>query len=727
MILVSPREGNNLTVISAGSFWADIAEDGTPVPAAIDVPGSVSVTAAGTIYAVTVTAGDTASLDAGHIDQADRDRDAFILADSVSVSVRDDLGTSADPFLVDTNSGRTGAGTLSIRARSAVVNELSGDVTLKDVRTEGDFTLNVPGSVTDGNGTQDNAAAAAQAALDEAAEHAAAAAAAVKVLEDHENRTGTLTAEDRAKLNAARDELTAAQAALAQAAEAARAAKEAAAQTESTVQTGGGMNLTAGGSVGENGHGLSVDTAGVVSVTAGADVHLTSDTGLSVNIDAGAGSGDVSIAAQGDVSTAQEGSILADRLSVNSTGGSAGGAGAPLNLSVNRADVSAQNVTLTNDRNLEIGTIHASGSGQGPDGRGDVSLAVEGSVTQASGAGIYGGSLSANVLGDFGTADRQIDINAQTADITASNIGISNHSGSLGVRNLTGSDVTVTADGDIVGSGEGKHITADSLTTRSEGTTGKASESDTQLDVDVKGNVSQSSEYGLLNTAGTGSSNTIPQDQGDQPGGSSSDNPIHSSSGDQTGNIVPVPASDDTAGQNLFATARGKKGKVKLSWTEVKGATGYVVYMATGNKKNYKVVATTGAGTLNTVIRKLKKNGIYNFRIVALKGQAQLAESPVIYSVAGKSAKGGRSEARSIKVKKKLTIKLGRKKKILAKVRRKAARLLKYVKDLRYFVEDPAVVSVNAKGKVKALKKGTTRIWLLTVNGIWKAVTITVA
>ena len=282
MILVSPREGNNLTVISAGNFCADIAEDGTLVPAVIEVPGSVSITAAGTIYAVTVTAGNTAALDAEHIEQADRDRDAFILADSVSVSVRDDLGSTEVPFLVDTKSGRTGAGTLSIRARSAVVNELSGDVTLKDVRTEGDFTLNVPGSVTDGNGTQDNAAAAAQAALDEAAEHAAAAAAAVKILEDHENRTGTLTAEDRAKLNAARDGLAAAQAELARAAEAARAAKEAAAQAESTIQTGGDMNLTAGGGVGENGHGLSVDAAGVVSVTAGADVHLTSDTGLSV-------------------------------------------------------------------------------------------------------------------------------------------------------------------------------------------------------------------------------------------------------------------------------------------------------------------------------------------------------------------------------------------------------------------------------------------------------------
>jgi hypothetical protein len=99
----------------------------------------------------------------------------------------------------------------------------------------------------------------------------------------------------------------------------------------------------------------------------------------------------------------------------------------------------------------------------------------------------------------------------------------------------------------------------------------------------------------------------------------------------------------------------------------------------------------------------------------------------VVYSVAGKAAQGGRSEAKSIKVKKYLKIKLGRKKKIQAKVRKKAAKLLKYVKELRYFVENPAIVSVSRKGKVKALKKGTTRIWLLTVNGIWKAVTITVA
>ena len=52
-----------------------------------------------------------------------------------------------------------------------------GDVTIGSVRVEGDFTLNVPGSVLDGNSDADDAAAAAQAAQDAANQEAASKAA----------------------------------------------------------------------------------------------------------------------------------------------------------------------------------------------------------------------------------------------------------------------------------------------------------------------------------------------------------------------------------------------------------------------------------------------------------------------------------------------------------------------------------------------------------------------
>ena len=158
----------------------------------------------------------------------------------------------------------------------------------------------------------------------------------------------------------------------------------------------------------------------------------------------------------------------------------------------------------------------------------------------------------------------------------------------------------------------------------------------------------------------------------------------------------------------------------------VKDATGYAIYMANGKKKNSKIIATVDAGTLKYLVKGLKKNRVYNFKVVALYKDQPFSESPIIYSVAGKAFKG-KVEAKRIKAKRKLKVKVRKAKKIKATVISKGGKkLLRHAKKLRYFVEDPTIAKVSRNGKVKGLKKGTTKVWLLTVNGVRRAVRVTV-
>ena len=127
------------------------------------------------------------------------------------------------------------------------------------------------------------------------------------------------------------------------------------------------------------------------------------------------------------------------------------------------------------------------------------------------------------------------------------------------------------------------------------------------------------------------------------------------------------------------------------------------------------------------LVKKLKKNKVYNFTVTALFNNTDIGTSPVVYSIAGKAFKG-KTEAKKVTVKKrKLTVKVNKAKKIKkVNVKAKGGKLLKYAKKVRYISADPAIATVTAKGKVKGLAAGTTKIWLLAVNGVRKAVKVTV-
>ena len=49
-----------------------------------------------------------------------------------------------------------------------------------------------------------------------------------------------------------------------------------------------------------------------------------------------------------------------------------------------------------------------------------------------------------------------------------------------------------------------------------------------------------------------------------------------------------------------------------------------------------------------------------------------------------------------------------------------------YAARLRFVSSDPGVAKVSAKGKVTAVKTGSCRIYVQTINGIWKTVNVSV-
>ena len=77
-----------------------------------------------------------------------------------------------------------------------------------------------------------------------------------------------------------------------------------------------------------------------------------------------------------------------------------------------------------------------------------------------------------------------------------------------------------------------------------------------------------------------------------------------------------------------IALKRGTS-KAIVSWTEVKGADGYEIFMATGeNSKNYKKVATVNAKTFSFTKTGLTKNQYYNFKV---RGYVKCSDGSVVY------------------------------------------------------------------------------------------------
>ena len=180
---------------------------------------------------------------------------------------------------------------------------------------------------------------------------------------------------------------------------------------------------------------------------------------------------------------------------------------------------------------------------------------------------------------------------------------------------------------------------------------------------------------------------------------------------------------------SVFAVLRlsGKGGKksIKLSWTKVKGADGYIVYGSACGKKMIEI-GRLSVGKKSTTIKKLKKAKYYKYIVAAYKnigGEMRVcAQSKSVHVC---TAGGKTTNPVKITAKKKLVLKKGKTKKISAALK-PAKRLKIHIAKFRYESTNTKIAAVDKKGRIKAKKKGTCKIYIYAQNGVYKTVKVTV-
>ena len=195
---------------------------------------------------------------------------------------------------------------------------------------------------------------------------------------------------------------------------------------------------------------------------------------------------------------------------------------------------------------------------------------------------------------------------------------------------------------------------------------------------------------------------------------------------------TPVKGDGDYKGSNFgllkAQTTKITKNSVTVKWNKVKNADGYIVYGAKcGAKSKYKVLKVVSGKTTSYTQKKLKKGTYYKYNIVAFKNINGAKVTTAVSKKIHATTLGGKyGVAKSVKVNKtKATIKKGKTFKIKASEIKKD-KTIKRHRAVCYESSNTAVATVDAKGKVKGVKKGKCTIYVYAQNGVYKTVKITV-
>lgn len=195
---------------------------------------------------------------------------------------------------------------------------------------------------------------------------------------------------------------------------------------------------------------------------------------------------------------------------------------------------------------------------------------------------------------------------------------------------------------------------------------------------------------------------------------------------------TPVKGDGDYKGSNFgllkAKTTKITKKSVTVKWNKVKNADGYIVYGAKcGAKSKYKVLKVVSGKTTSYTQNKLKKGTYYKYNIVAFKNINGAKVTTAVSKKIHATTLGGKyGVAKAVKVNKtKATIKKGKTFKIKASEIKKDKKIRRH-RAICYESSNTAVAAVNAKGKVKGVKKGKCTIYVYAQNGVYKTVNIKV-
>lgn len=192
--------------------------------------------------------------------------------------------------------------------------------------------------------------------------------------------------------------------------------------------------------------------------------------------------------------------------------------------------------------------------------------------------------------------------------------------------------------------------------------------------------------------------------------------------------VKAVPEKNDISFSKLrLCQAKAKKKSITIRWNQQKGANGYIVYGARAGKGSFKKLASLSAAKKSWTHKRLKKGKYYKYRVVAYKNvsnkKQKITTSKTIY-VATKGRKAGNCKAIRLS-KKKITLKEGKTIRLKVKTKKTGKKIKNYRKTA-FESSDTNVASVNKKGVIKAVKKGSCYVYAYAQNGRYKSVKVTV-
>ena len=187
----------------------------------------------------------------------------------------------------------------------------------------------------------------------------------------------------------------------------------------------------------------------------------------------------------------------------------------------------------------------------------------------------------------------------------------------------------------------------------------------------------------------------------------------------------------------IGVTQKGKK--ITVKWRKVAKADGYFVYVQYCGKKYKKPVKTIKKNSTTKVTitklngKKINRKKNYKVYVAAyknVKGKKVVLAKSISARVAGDKNKKY-TNVKTIKATKKaLTVKVGKTAKAKAKVtlvnKNKKHLPTKSAPKFRYKTSNKSIATVDKKGNIKGIKKGTCNIYIYSINGKMTKVKVTV-
>ena len=198
-----------------------------------------------------------------------------------------------------------------------------------------------------------------------------------------------------------------------------------------------------------------------------------------------------------------------------------------------------------------------------------------------------------------------------------------------------------------------------------------------------------------------------------------------------TGNRNDGDIKDSTFNSLQLRAKKAGKNYINLSWTKVKGASGYIIYgnRCNSNGKVYPLRKVISTAKMSQKMMKLKKGTYYKYVVIAYKmtgaGQKVIASSKTIHVA---TAGGKVGNYKKVKLNKEIVkLKCGKVFKIKAEqVSEKKKLKVKRHRDICFESSNPAIATVSASGKVKAKKKGRCVIYVYSQSGTFNKMTVRV-